>query len=71
MVLINANLSSHSFRRGGATFLSAIGFPLAAASLKECGGWASDAVLKYISEPKYVKMARDMKVSKIIDLIAR
>lgn len=64
---IKANLSSHSFRRGGATFLSAVGFPLSA--LKERGGWASDAVFKYINEPTYVKMARDVKVSKIIDVI--
>lgn len=66
---IQANLSSHSFRRGGATFLSAIGCPLS--TIKERGGWVSQAVFKYICEPTYVKMARDAKVSKIIDLVAR
>lgn len=66
---IRSNLSSHSFRRGGATFLSSIGCPLSV--IKERGGWASEAVFKYICEPTYVKMARDSKVSKIIDCINR
>lgn len=62
---INQKITSHSFRRGGATFLSAIGLPLE--KIKERGGWKSDAVLTYIAEPVQVKMRREGVVSKVID----
>lgn len=62
---IRQKISSHSFRRGGATFLSAIGLPLE--KIKERGGWKSDAVLTYIAEPIQVKMKREGVVSNVID----
>lgn len=62
---IQQKISSHSFRRGGATFLSAIGLPLE--KIKERGGWKSNAVLTYIAEPIQVKMKREGVVSNVID----
>lgn len=62
---INQKISSHSFRRGGATFLSAIGLPLD--KIKERGGWKSDAILTYIAEPIQVKMKREGVVSRVIN----
>lgn len=64
---IDANLSSHSFRRGGATFLSSVGVPIS--SIKERGNWLSDAVYKYISPSLGFKAALDQKVSKIINFM--
>lgn len=43
---INGNFGSHSFRRGGATFMSKIGLPVAA--IKDRGLWSSNAVFDYI-----------------------
>lgn len=62
---IKQKISSHSFRRGGATFLSAIGLPIE--KIKERGGWRSDAVMTYISEPVQVKMKREGVVASVID----
>lgn len=62
---IAGKISSHSFRQGGATFLSTIGMPIE--KIKERGGWASNAVYKYISESLDVKAQRDGKVAKIMD----
>lgn len=62
---IRQKISSHSFRRGGATSLSAIGKPIE--QIKERGGWRSDVVLTYISEPIQVKMGREEVVSQVID----
>lgn len=64
---IEANLSSHSFRRGGATFLSSVGVPIS--NIKERGHWTSDAVYKYISPSIGFKAALDRKVSRIIDVM--
>lgn len=58
---INDKILSHSFRHGGATFLSTIGMPVD--KIKERGGWASNAVYKYISESMDVKAQRDGKVN--------
>ena len=41
------NFSTHSLRRGGATWLLAAGTPLAA--IKAIGDWSSDAVFKYLT----------------------
>lgn len=46
---IKENITSHSFRMGGATFLSSIGIPIA--KIKERGNWRSNAVFRYICEP--------------------
>ena len=47
---IQARLSGHSFRRGGATWLSRLGVPLDI--IKQLGYWSSDAVARYI-EPNF------------------
>lgn len=62
---ITQKISSHSFRRGGATFLSAIGLPFE--KIKERGGWKSNSVLTYIAEPLQVKMRREGVVSNVIN----
>lgn len=62
---IDKKILSHSFRKGGATLLSAIGMPLD--KIKERGGWKSDSVLSYISDPLQVKLQRENVVSSIID----
>lgn len=62
---IKEKISSHSFRHGGATFLSTIGMPIE--KIKDRGGWSSNAVYKYISESFDVKAQRDGKVARIID----
>lgn len=62
---INQKISSHSFRRGGATFFSAIGLPLE--KIMDRGGWKSESVLTYIAEPIQTKMQREGVVSKVIN----
>lgn len=62
---IKEKISSHSFRQGGATFLSTIGMPID--KIKDRGGWASNAVFKFISESLDVKAQCDGKVAKVID----
>lgn len=62
---ISGKLSSHSFRKGGATLLSALGMPLD--KIKERGGWRSDAALRYINDPVQVKIQREKTVSTMID----
>nr|XP_034307880.1 uncharacterized protein LOC117683134 [Crassostrea gigas] len=42
----DSNIKGHSFRRGGATWLSQIGVPVD--QIKAIGYWSSDAVLRYI-----------------------
>lgn len=43
---IASNIQGHSFRRGGATWLSRLGVPLQ--TIKQIGYWSSDAVNRYI-----------------------
>lgn len=62
---ISDKITSHSFRHGGATFLSSIGVPIE--KIKDRGGWSSTAVYKYISESLDVKAQRDGKIAKIMD----
>lgn len=73
-VLLRASIidkiSSHSFRKGGATFLSIIGMPIE--KIKERGGWSSNAVFKYISESLdlMLKLSVMVKLLKLwIDII--
>lgn len=63
---IRGNIASHSFCRGGATFLASIGMPVE--FIKERGAWTSDSVYKYICEPLVVKVKRECKVANIIDV---
>lgn len=60
--MLNARLTSHSFRRGGASFLASVGIPLN--QIKIRGGWKSDCVKKYICEPLSVHVRRELSVSK-------
>lgn len=62
---ISSKITSHSFRKGGATLLSALGMPLD--KIKVRGGWKSDAALRYIQDPVQVKIQREKTVSSLID----
>ena len=46
--LSGTGISTHSFRRGSASFMSGIGYELS--DVKRRGGWASNTVLEYIDE---------------------
>lgn len=59
---ISARLTSHSFRRGGASFLLSSGIPLS--QIKERGGWKSNCVITYVSDPLYVRVKRELEVSR-------
>lgn len=63
MCRISARLSSHSFRSGGATFMSAEGVPIE--KIKERGGWRSSCVYRYINEPLAYRIANEKKFSLI------
>ena len=57
-------LSSHSMRRGGCTFLAICG-----ASLEEMrtrGDWVSDSIFQYIKTPLSVRIVNDMRVASLI-----
>ena len=56
--------STHSFRRGGATFAYDAGVPVEA--IKLMGDWASDAVYAYIHVPSRTRWAAANKVSTAI-----
>ena len=55
-----ANISGHSFRRGGASLAFALG--MSVFEIKKRGDWASDAVKEYIfvSDEQYKYMARSL-----------
>lgn len=63
---VTEKISTHSFRHGGASFLSNIGVPLS--RIKERGGWKSNAVYLYISESFKEKVQREKLVASAIDL---
>lgn len=63
---IKQKISSHSFRKGGATFLSSIRVPIE--KIKERGNWTSDAIFKYVCEPLHVKVANELKVAACFDV---
>ena len=56
--------SSHSLRRGGATFLSLIGASIQ--EIKQRGDWKSDAVFEYLKAPLSARIADDMKVADLL-----
>lgn len=62
---IKENITSHSFRHGGASFLSELGLPLS--KIKERGGWKSNAVYCYLSDSLESKWWLDRKVASVID----
>lgn len=57
---IKSVISSHSFRKGGATFMSSCDVPLV--DIKSRGGWKSNAIFRYLEEPLSKKRSRDEKV---------
>lgn len=59
-------ISTHSFRHGGASFLSSLGVPIT--KIKDRGGWKSNAVYHYISENFNEKVRREKFVAAAIDL---
>lgn len=59
---VHVHLTSHSFRRGGASFLSSVGVPIN--QIKVRGGWKLDCVKKYISELRSVHVRRELLVLK-------
>lgn len=62
---IKENITSHSFRHGGASFLSELGVPLS--KIKDRGGWKSNAVYCYLSDSIESKWLVDHKVSTMVN----
>lgn len=65
---VEANITSHSFRHGGASFLSELGLPLS--KIKDRGGWKSNAVYCFLSDSLESKWWVDRKVSTLINEIS-
>lgn len=63
-----ANYSTHSLRRGGATFLRMCGAPIEV--IKERGDWKSDAVDLYLKASLAERLTTDMRVALIMDQVA-
>lgn len=59
---LSGNFSSHSLRRGSATFLSRIGLPLQ--DIKSYGDWKSLSVLVYLANDHDTRMLKDVQVAK-------
>lgn len=57
--------SSHSLRRGGATFLRLCGAPLE--EIKERGDWKSDCVRQYLKASVMERLTLDMRVSVLLE----
>lgn len=55
--MFKSSISSHSFRKGGATFLASCGVPLD--QIKSRGMWKSMSVLRYLSEHLHVRVSRE------------
>ena len=58
------NFSTHSLRRGGATFLRLCGATIL--EIKERGDWRSDAVFEYLKASLPERLALDLRVSAIL-----
>lgn len=58
---ISGNFSSHSLRRGCATFLSRLGLPLH--DIKMYGDWRSLSVLFYLSNDVSTRLSKDISVA--------
>lgn len=59
---LNGNYTSHSLRRGCATFLSRLGMPLH--DIKTYGDWRSLSVLLYLSNDITTRLGKDFSVAK-------
>lgn len=62
---IKSSLSSHSFRKGGASFLASCGIPLH--QIKSRGMWKSMSVFRYLAEPTNVKVSREKTYGKFFE----
>lgn len=62
---VQQNITSHSSRHGGTSFLSELGLPLS--KIKDRGGWKSNAVYCYLSDSMESKWLVDQKVSNLIN----
>ena len=63
--LESAAFSSHSLRRGGATFMNLVGISLD--EIKDRGSWKSDAVLLYIKTPFSEKLKQEKELAKLLN----
>ena len=63
--LDSSKYSTHSFRRGGATFAYQAGVPIE--SIKLMGDWASDAVYKYVQFPGQIRWSAASKISEAVN----
>lgn len=62
---IKGNITSHSIRRGSATYLSRIGMPLH--DTKVCGDWRSLSVLLYLSGDLQTRLIKDVQIAKSLE----
>ena len=61
------DFSSHSLRRGGATFLRLCGASME--EIKERGDWKSDCVRQYLKASVVERLTRDMRVAVLLDMV--
>lgn len=59
---IEGRFGSHSLRRGGASFMSGVGVPLA--EIKDRGMWSSSWIFDYISPSEVQSRRSDSNVAK-------
>ena len=64
--LLQAEFSTHSLWRGGATYLQLCGASIL--EIKERGDWKSDAVFDYLKASLKERLARDMRVAMILSV---
>ena len=62
-----AEISSHSLRRGGCTYLSMCGATLE--ELKARGDWSSDTVFAYLRTPLTTRILNDMRVASALSAV--
>lgn len=58
---IKGKITTHSIRRGSATFLSRLGMPLH--DIKVCGDWRSLSVLLYLSGDLQTRLIKDVHIA--------
>ena len=63
------DFSSHSLRRGGATFLHLTGAPITEIMIR--GDWSSDTVYQYITTPLNYRIMEDLRVANVLSKIRR
>ena len=67
VIKLDGKVSSHSLRRGGASYLSSIGFDLI--DIKNRGDWKSLAVLLYLVDGLDRKVTKDKVVTSFLRVI--